>query len=337
MNAPDDIKSLFFPPEAKEESNGREQHIFLRKYNVKAVCIIVNQNQLQQMNNKKTEEDNSLSTKKALSWVLFWIGLALCFNMGIYIFMGKVKALEFLGGYVIEQSLSIDNLFLFLMVFSSFGIKMEYQRRVLNYGIFGAIILRLIFILLGVTIVNRFEWILYIFGAILIVSGIRMMKKQDEGSDFKESKIIKVLGKIIPVTDELEGDRFFVKKNHILHATPLFAIVMVIEFTDILFAIDSIPAIFSITTDPFIVYTSNIFAILGLRSLFFVLGKLQEKFKYVKYGVALILTFTGIKLAALIFQVHIPIEWSLFIIISILTLSVVASVIFTKKEDIKVG
>lgn len=290
--------------------------------------------QIQQTNNKN-EEDNSLSTKKALSWVAFWIGLALCFNMGIYIFMGQRKALEFLGGYVIEQSLSIDNLFLFLMVFSSFGIKAEFQRRVLNYGIFGAIILRLIFILLGVTIVNQFEWVLYIFGGILIISGIRMMKGQEENNNFKESKIIKILSKIIPITDDLEGDRFFVRKNHILHATPLFAILMVIEFTDILFAIDSIPAVFSITTDPFIVYTSNIFAIMGLRSMYFVLGKLQEKFKYVKYGVALILTFTGIKLAALVLQIHIPIEWSLFVIIFILILSVVASVLFTGKEDVK--
>ncbi|BCK01452.1 TerC/Alx family metal homeostasis membrane protein [Anaerocolumna chitinilytica] len=275
-----------------------------------------------------------MSTKKALSWVLFWIGLALCFNLGIYIFAGREKALEFLGGYVIEQSLSIDNLFLFLMVFSSFGIKQQYQRRVLNYGIFGAIILRLIFILLGVTIVDKFEWVLYIFGAILIISGIKMMINQEDDKDFKDSRIIKLLSKIIPVTHELEGDRFFIKKGSILYATPLFAIIIVIEFTDILFAIDSIPAVFSISTDPFIVYTSNIFAILGLRSLYFVLGKLQEKFKYVKYGVALILTFTGFKLVSLLFNLHISIEVSLLVIFTVLTLSVILSAMITKKEQV---
>lgn len=276
-----------------------------------------------------------MSTKKALSWVAFFIVLALCFNAGIYFFMGKEPALEFLGGYVIEQSLSIDNLFLFIMVFSSFGIKPEYQRRVLNYGIFGAIVLRLIFVLLGVTIVNMFHWILYVFGIILIFSGIKMAVKDDEEADMKDSKIMKLLGKIIPVTNELHGDKFFVRINKVLYATPLFAVIFVIEFTDILFAIDSIPAIFSITTNPFIVYTSNLFAILGLRNMYFVLGALQEKFKYVKYGVALILTFTGVKLSILFFHIEIPVELSLLIIFVTLAGSVVASMIFTK--DIPVG
>lgn len=273
-----------------------------------------------------------MSTKKALSWVAFWIGLALCFNLGILLLVGKEEALEFLGGYIIEQSLSIDNLFLFIIVFSSFGIKSEYQRRVLNYGIFGAIILRLIFVLLGVTIVNMFHWVLYVFGAILIISGIKMMLKNDEDKNYKDSKVIKLLGKIVPVTDNLEGEKFFVRKNKILHATPLFAILILIEFTDIIFAIDSIPAIFSITTDPFIVYTSNIFAIMGLRSMYFVLGTLHEKFRYVKYGVALILTFTGVKLSVLIFDFHIPLEWSLGIIFTILAGSIAASVAFTRKS-----
>ncbi len=271
-----------------------------------------------------------MSTKKALLWVLFWIGLAMIFNVGVYIFMGQEKALEFLGGFVIEKSLSVDNLFLFIMVFSSFGIRPEYQRRVLNYGIAGALILRLIFVLLGVTIVNMFHWMLYIFGAILIISGIKMMFG-NENNDVKDSKIIKLLGKIIPVTDNLEGNKFFVRKNKILYATPLFAVLILIEFTDIIFAVDSIPAIFSITTDPFIVYTSNIFAILGLRSMYFVLGNLHEKFKYVKYGVALILTFTGVKLSLLMFDVKIPIELSLAVIISILVLSIITSAALNRK------
>ncbi|AEY66140.1 TerC family protein [Clostridium sp. BNL1100] len=279
-----------------------------------------------------------MSTKKALKWVMFWIGLALAFNAGIYLFMGKEPALEFLGGYVIEKSLSIDNLFLFIMVFSSFGIKQEYQRRVLNYGIVGALILRLIFVLLGVTIVNMFHWILYVFGAILIISGIRMIFKNEDNNSVKDSKIIKVLGKIIPVTDKVEGDKFFVRKNKILYATPLFAVLILIEFTDIIFAVDSIPAIFSVTTDPFIVYTSNIFAILGLRSMYFVLGNLHEKFKYVKYGVALILVFTGVKLSVLMFDIKIPIELSLGIIFFVLASSIVLSVLFSgRKKEVKQG
>lgn len=274
-----------------------------------------------------------MSTKKALLWVAFWIGLALLFNVGIYLFMGQEKALEFLGGFVIEKSLSVDNLFLFIMVFSSFGIKPQYQRRVLNYGIAGALILRLIFVLLGVTIVNKFHWMLYIFGAILIISGIKMMFGH-ENNNVKDSKILKLLGKIIPVSDSMEGDRFFVRKKNILYATPLFAVLILIEFTDIIFAVDSIPAIFSITTDPFIVYTSNIFAILGLRSMYFVLGNLHEKFKYVKYGVALILTFTGIKLSLLIVHVKIPVELSLVVIITILAASILTSVFINRKTKV---
>ncbi len=270
-----------------------------------------------------------MSTKKALLWVSFWIGLALAFNVGVYVFMGQEKALEFLGGFVIEKSLSVDNLFLFIMVFSSFGIKQEYQRRVLNYGIAGALILRLIFVLLGVTIVNKFHWMLYIFGAILIISGIKMLFEKED-KELKDSKIIKLLGKIIPVSESLDGDKFFIRKNKILYATPLFAVLILIEFTDIIFAVDSIPAIFSITTDPFIVYTSNIFAILGLRSMYFVLGNLHEKFKYVKYGVALILTFTGVKLSLLFFDIKVPIELSLTVIISILVLSIVTSMALNK-------
>ncbi len=272
-----------------------------------------------------------MSTKKALLWVLFWIGLAMVFNVGVYFFMGADKALEFLGGFVIEKSLSVDNLFLFIMVFSSFGIKQEYQRRILNYGIAGALILRLIFVLLGVTIVNMFHWMLYVFGAILIISGIKMMFGHDN-NNVKDSKIIKLLGKVIPVTETVEGDKFFIRKNKILHATPLFAVLILIEFTDIIFAVDSIPAIFSISTDPFIVYSSNIFAILGLRSMYFVLGNLHEKFKYVKYGVALILTFTGVKLSLLMFHIKIPIGLSLAVIMSILVVSIVTSALVNSRE-----
>ncbi|BAH07535.1 TerC/Alx family metal homeostasis membrane protein [Clostridium kluyveri] len=273
-----------------------------------------------------------MSTKKSLLHLCFWVGLALTFNIGIYIFMGPEKALSFLGGYVIEQSLSLDNIFLFLLIFESFSIKPEYQKRVLTYGIFGAVVLRLIFIILGVTIIDKFHWMLYIFGLLLIVSGIKMFFKHNESKDFHNSKIIKLINKIIPVSKELDGEKFFTKKNGILYATPLFAILILIELSDIIFAIDSIPAIFSITTDPFIVYTSNIFAILGLRNMYFLLEKLHNKFDYVKYGVACILIFTGIKLSITFFHINISIIVSLLIIFIIMSASILTSVILNKRK-----
>lgn len=276
-----------------------------------------------------------MSTKKAIKYVLLWIGIAVLFNVGVYFFEGYHKALEFLGGYMIELSLSVDNLFLFLILFTSFGIKPQYQRRVLNYGIFGAIVLRFVFILLGITIINKIHWILYVFGIILIVSGAKMMFSKDEAGDHKDSKVLKLLGKVLPVTDTMHDEKFFVKINNVLHATPLFAILVLIEFSDILFAIDSIPAIFSISTDPFIVYTSNIFAILGLRSLYFVLAAMQEKFKYVKFGVALILMFTGVKLGILFFGLEIPIIYSLLVIFTILLASVVISILVNNRQQKK--
>ncbi|MEF9934508.1 MAG: TerC/Alx family metal homeostasis membrane protein [Clostridium sp.] len=275
-----------------------------------------------------------METKKAIRWVVFWISLSLIFNIGIYFTMGADKALEYFGGYIIEESLSLDNLFLFLIIFQSFNVPPAYQRRVLNYGIAGAIILRLIFVVLGVSIVNQFSWILYVFGFILIYSGIKMLAdKENEKKDYSNSVFIKILSKIVPITKNLEGEKFFVRKNGILYATPLFAILFLIEGSDVIFAIDSIPAIFSITTDPFIVYTSNIFAILGLRSLYFVLVSVNENFKYVKHGVALILTFTGIKLAVLMFNIHIPIVVSLMVIFSLLAGSILLSYIAAKKSS----
>ena len=275
-----------------------------------------------------------MSTKKAVLRVLFWVGLALAFNVGIYFTQGSEKALEFFGGYVIEQSLSLDNLFLFLLIFSSFGIGSEYQKRVLNYGILGAIILRLVFVFLGVTIVNKFHWLLYVFGVVLIISGISMLLKKEHGANFKDSKMLKLLQKIIPVSDTLDGEKFFTKKGNILYATPLLAILVLVEGSDIIFAIDSIPAIFSITTDPFIVYTSNIFAILGLRNLYFLLEKLHHAFRFVKHGVACILTFTGIKLSLLFFHIEIPLVMSLATIAGILVLSIVASAVFKEEKTL---
>ncbi len=273
-----------------------------------------------------------MSAKKALVWMTFWICLALCFDAGIYLIAGKEKALEFLGGYVMEKSLSVDNLFLFLMIFSSFGIRLKQQRRVLNYGIFFAIVLRLTFILFGVTILNRFHGILYLFGVILVFSGIKMVFRNEENADFKNSMVIKTLRKIMPVTDTLQGEKFFVVRKKVVYATPLFVILLIIEFSDILFAVDSIPAVFSITTDFFIVFSSNIFAILGLRSMYFFLGKLHTKFRYVKYGVAMILTFVGLKLLMLKFDFNVSIEASLSVIVVILAGSIVLSLILSMKR-----
>ncbi|MCL6591763.1 MAG: TerC/Alx family metal homeostasis membrane protein [Firmicutes bacterium] len=272
-----------------------------------------------------------MDTKKALKWLAFWVGLAIIFNTGVYIFLGPQKALEFLGGYIIEQSLSVDNLFLFLLIFASFGISAHYQRRVLNYGIMGAMILRLVFIVLGVAVVNRFHWVLYIFGLLLIISGARMLLKREGGQDFKNSALLRMMGKVIPITHDLEGERFLIRKGKILYATPLLAILVLIEGSDVIFAIDSIPAVFSITTDPLIVYSSNIFAILGLRNLYFLLEKLHRAFRFVKYGVAVILIFTGVKLGILYWHIEIPLVRSITTILAILLVSVLLSVFIPEK------
>lgn len=273
-----------------------------------------------------------MKARQALFWVLFWMCLSTLFNIGVYILFGAKSALQFLGGYVIELSLSMDNLFLFLLIFEAFKIPSMYRRKVLNYGIFGAIVLRFIFTMLGVTIVNKFHWILYLFGILLVASGLKMMFGHDSSPDYSNSKVIAMVNKIIPVTNRLYGEKFFIKINKSIYATPLFAIVVLVEASDILFAIDSIPAIFSITTNPFIVYTSNIFAILGLRSLYFVLERLHDSFCYVKYGVALVLVFTGIKLVILFFNIEIPLLQSLFTIFAILSASIFLSILFPQKK-----
>lgn len=271
--------------------------------------------------------------RHSLKWVAFWAALAMLCCGGIYYFMGHDYALQFLGGYLIEYSLSMDNLFVFITVFMAFNVPVEYQHRCLTYGILGAVVLRFIFILLGVSIVHSFEWVLYIFGFILIISGLKMFKNDDhEDKDLKNSRALRLMRKVIPVTDHFDGHNFLTRVGGKLHATPLLAVLVIIEGSDILFAIDSVPAAFSVSTNLFIIYTSNIFAILGLRQLYFVLEHLQERFQYVKYGVATILTFTGVKLAALIFNWEIPIVASILIIFAVLILSIVLSIVFTKNK-----
>lgn len=269
---------------------------------------------------------------KSLKWVIFWIVLAMLFCIGIWYFLGYQKALEFLGGYLIELSLSVDNLFVFITIFMSYGIREHAQHRVLGYGIAGAIILRFIFIFFGVKIVSLFEWVLYIFGAILIFNGIKMFKKEEE-KDPHDSRIIRLVAKVLPMTKEFRGEKFMVKEGGKRLFTPLFAVLCLIEGSDILFAIDSVPAVFSVSTDLLIVYTSNIFAILGLRQLYFVLEHLHERFQYVKYGVAVILMFTGVKLAGLMFGLHISIPISIGVILTVLVVSIIASAIVSKKKE----
>ncbi|MEI6131665.1 MAG: TerC/Alx family metal homeostasis membrane protein [Bacillota bacterium] len=273
--------------------------------------------------------------KKALLWVGIWISAALIFNVGILFFLGQKHALEFFGGYIIEQSLSIDNLFLFILIFSSFGITGALQRKILNWGIIGAIVLRFVFIIVGVAAVNAFHWILYIFGIVLIFSGIKMAFEKEGKKDINDSKIIQMFRKTGRMTQSLEGSKFFVKREGKTFVTPLLAILVLIELTDIIFAIDSIPAIFSITTDAFIVFSSNLFAIMGLRSMYFVLHKLHQKFEYVKYGVSLILMFTGVKLGILFFHIEISTEVSLGVIFAILFTSIFFSFTVAKNKEKK--
>lgn len=275
-----------------------------------------------------------MKVKKALAWVAFWVCMALLFNLGIYLFMPVAKgadrgqnALQFFGGYIIELTLSVDNLFVFLAIFSSFNVPAKYQRRVLNYGIAGAVILRLAFILLGVTIVSQWEGILYVFGGILIISGVLMLLKGEKEKDYKNSRIMSNMGKVIPFTGTLEQEKFFVKRNGKTFATLLFAILLIVETSDIIFAVDSIPAIFSVTQNWFIIFTSNMFAILGLRSLYFVLEKLSSMFRFMKYGVACVLLFTGIKLIVRIDDIIL----SIGIIAVILLASIFASILIKQK------
>ena len=268
----------------------------------------------------------------AYKWVFIWIGLAGLCNLVVWYFMGGEKALQFLAGYLIEFSLSMDNLFVFLTIFMSFGIAEHAQHRVLGWGIIGAVVLRLVFILLGVQLVSSFEWVLYLFGILLIINGIRMFRKTEKVEDPHDSPIIKAVSKVLPVSPDFHGEKFFVRIDGKKMVTPLFAILILVECSDIIFAIDSVPAVFSVSTDPLIVYLSNIFAILGLRQLYFVLEHLHERFRYVKYGVAVILTFTGVKLGIGVFELHIPIVPSFLFIFIVLTLSIVISMLLSKKQ-----
>lgn len=263
--------------------------------------------------------------KEALLWSGFWIFLALLFNLGIYFWQGPKTALEFFTGYLIEKSLSVDNLFVFLMIFSYFKVPAKYQHRVLFYGILGALIMRGVMIMIGVTLINEFHWILYIFGLFLVFTGIRMaMQRHDKELQPEKNLFVRLVKTIFPVTEGYHDGFFFIKKEGKYYATLLFIVLIVVETTDLVFAVDSIPAIFAITLDPFIVYTSNVFAILGLRALYFALAGMMNMFRYLKLGLSVILVFIGIKML-LIDLYHLPIGFALGFVGVVLAASIVAS------------
>ena len=269
--------------------------------------------------------------KEASAWVAVWVGLALLFAAGLFFFEGHHVALRFLTGYVIEESLSVDNIFVMVLIFEYFKVPAICQHRVLFYGILGALVMRGLFIGLGTVLLARFHWVIYVFGAMLIVTGIRMVLKQDEEFEGERNPVVRTARRLLPLTDEFHGKHFFVVQNGRKLATPLFLVLVLVEVTDLVFAIDSIPAIFGVTRDPFIVFTSNIFAILGLRSMYFLLAAVVDRFYLLKYGIALILTFVGVKMIGEPWF-HVEIIVSLAVIIGVLALSIAASLIWSQRD-----
>ncbi|MFW2570133.1 TerC family protein [Legionella sp. 29fVS95] len=273
-----------------------------------------------------------ISIKEALTWVSIWISLALLFNLFLWwylihtagVVIAHQKAMEFLTGYLIEESLSIDNMFIFIMIFNYFAVPHEYQRRVLLYGVMGAIVMRLGIILLGVFLVEKFHWILYIFGLVLIATGIKMFIFSEQKFDFTENWVLRWMRTYLRVSTAFHEEKFFIKQGNLLYATPLFLALVLIEVSDLIFALDSLPAIFAITNDPFIVFTSNIFAIMGLRALYFLLANIAERFHLLRYGIALILVFIGFKML-LSYWFKMPIYIALGVVVITLAGSMVLS------------
>lgn len=278
-----------------------------------------------------------VSLKESLTWTFVWVTLALVFNAGVWHFAGSQKALEFFTGYVIEKSLSIDNVFVFALLFSYFAVPQTYQHKVLFWGILGALIMRAIMIGLGAALITRFTWIIYVFGAFLILTGIKMIVKREEEIHPERNPVVRLFKRFMPVTATYREDKFFVRENGIWMATPLFVVLLLVEFTDLIFAVDSIPAIFAVTKDPFIVYTSNVFAILGLRSLYFALAGVMNKFHYLKIGLGVVLSFVGVKMLLSHTAWKIDTLVSLGVIVVILAISIVWSLLHPKTVTIPVG
>ncbi len=291
------------------------------------------------------KQSHEVKMKEALIWSAVWITLGLVFNSLIYYYWDWMSpgseysnseaSLAFLTGYLIEKSLSVDNVFVFLMVFTYFKVPSAYQHKVLFWGILGALVMRAIFIFAGVALIEKFHWMIYLFGALLIFTGIRMVTQKDKKLEPEKNPIIKTFRKWFPVTDDYDGDKFFTKIDRKKAATPMFIVLLFIETTDVIFAVDSIPAILAITSNPFIVYTSNVFAILGLRALYFALAGIMGLFHYLHYGLSLILVFVGSKMILVDFF-KFEIQVSLGIVLSILVISVVASKLFPPKEKLEI-
>jgi len=273
--------------------------------------------------NKKAHE---IKIKEAIIWTFIWIALALIFNVIIYFWMGEEAALEYLTGYLLEKSLSMDNLFVFLLIFSYFNVSPKYEHKVLLWGIIGALIMRALFIILGITLIQSFHWVMYVFGILLIVTGIKTWMQKDKKIKPEKNLVLRLFRRFVPITQSYVEGKFFIFKNKKLWATPLLVVLLVIETTDVIFAMDSLPAIFAITLNPFIVYTSNIFAILGLRALYFALAGFMKLFEYLYIGLSVILIFIGLKM--LLVDIYtIPIIVALGVVAGTLIISVIASLL----------
>lgn len=274
---------------------------------------------------------HKVSIKESLAWTAVWIALAMMFNAWIYHSMGAQKGLEFLSGYLIEKALSVDNIFVISLIFTYFKVPAQYQHRVLFWGVLGALFFRIIFIFAGVALINKFSWMIYVFGFFLIYTGLKMLKDEEKTIDIEHNPMIKLVKKFFKITKEFDGQNFRTHHAGVNHFTPLFLVLIMIETTDIIFAIDSIPAILAITPDPYIVFTSNVFAILGLRSLYFALNGIMEMFEYINYALSGILVFVGVKMVIATWY-HIPTIISVAVIFGLLISSIVASIYFPRKN-----
>lgn len=276
--------------------------------------------------------NQAMSLRTAALWTGVWIGVALCFNIGIVIWRGVEPGLEFFTAYLIEKALSVDNLFVFVLIFSIFGVPAAYQRRVLFWGVIGALVMRGVFIAAGAALLHQFHWLMYVFGAFLIFTGIKLARGGETEIDPERNPLIRLFRRIMPVTEHLEGERFFVRRAGVLMATPLFLVLLVVESTDLVFAVDSIPAVLAVTQDTFLVYTSNVFAILGLRALYFLLAGAMAKFHYLKLALSVILSFVGVKMLVSGFY-KIPIAVSLGVIVALLAFAVAASLVRARRIE----
>lgn len=282
---------------------------------------------------------HKVSVREAAAWSIVWVLLALGFDYGLWIYLTETigreaataKAMEFLTGYVIEKSLSVDNVFVFLMIFTHFGVQPQYQRKVLLYGVLGAIIMRIIMVLAGSWVVSQFSWVLYLFGVFLLITGLRMLVANEQEPDIEANPVLKLAKKVLPFTKEFHGEKFSIIQNGKRVFTPLLLVLILIEISDVIFAVDSIPAIFAVTTDPFIVFTSNIFAIMGLRALYFLLADMADRFHLLKFGLAFVLMFVGIKML-IVEWMHVPTNISLMVIGLVLGSSIVASLLTKPKK-----